>query len=71
MNLLILFCHAIVKGKKKICYDNIVLNPVKKKSFIDYMCDDQDPDYGNNDPSAIKLHMRWSLIFMTVWKKTA
>ena len=52
MNLLILFCPAIVKGKKKICYDNIVLNPVKKKSFIDYMCDDQDPDYGNNDPSA-------------------
>ena len=35
------------------------------------MCDDQDPDYGNNDPSAIKLHMMWSLIFMTVWKKTA
>ena len=30
MNLLILFCPAIVKGKKKICYDNVVLNPVKK-----------------------------------------
>lgn len=28
------------------------------------MCDDQDPDYGNNDPAAIRQHMRWSLTIM-------
>lgn len=37
MNLLILFCPAIVKGKKKICYDNVVLNPVKKVFYRLYV----------------------------------